>query len=153
MQSPQKPSANSQPVSSDTNSDPNLTEEPDFEQALAAVEQALQEIKDRYNQVQQDQQTQVHLLEQRDGLQQQLRQTPTPALKAELKQVQEKLTDLEFSLESRLFSFGSLKEAFWQIVRFGGLGVVIGWSLAFCTMQPPKPPVPASVDRPMLQNN
>ncbi len=152
MKSSQEPSANPKPVVADTNPDSTHAEELDFEQELATVEQTLQDLKNRYGQVQQDQHSQEQLLQQQETLKQQLRQTPTPELKAELKQVQEKLTELEFALESRLFSFSSFKEAFWQIVRFTGLGIILGWSLAFCTMQQPKPPVPASIDRPTLQN-
>jgi len=39
---------------------------------------------------------------------------------------------LETNLESQLFSWTSLKRPFWQIIRFGGLGVVIGWLLRSC---------------------
>ncbi|MCA1993960.1 MAG: DUF2203 domain-containing protein, partial [Coleofasciculus sp. S288] len=54
------------------------------------------------------------------------------ALQAELKRIKEELETIELNLESRLFSWGSLKEPFWQAVRFGGLGVVIGWILKSC---------------------
>jgi hypothetical protein len=54
------------------------------------------------------------------------------ALQTELKQIKEQLETIELNLESQLFSWGSLKEPFWQAVRFGGLGVVIGWILKSC---------------------
>ncbi|MGL4619237.1 MAG: DUF2203 domain-containing protein, partial [Chroococcidiopsis sp.] len=39
------------------------------------------------------------------------------------------LETIEVNLESQLFSWGSLKAPFWQAVRFGGLGVIVGWIL------------------------
>jgi len=53
-------------------------------------------------------------------------------LKVELRQIKEQLEAIEINLESQLFSLGSLKEPFWQAVRFGGLGVVVGWILKSC---------------------
>ncbi|GAC1482640.1 MAG: hypothetical protein NVS2B14_21410 [Chamaesiphon sp.] len=49
-----------------------------------------------------------------------------------MKQIQDQIETLEVNLESQLFSWGSLKEPFWQAVRFGGLGVVVGWILKSC---------------------
>lgn len=115
----------------------------EFEQALADVEQTLHDLKTRYTQVQQDQQRQIELRHRREDIHQHLRQSPVPALKAELDQIQDQLDELEVNLESRLFTLGSLKEPFWQIVRFGGLGVILGWLLAFVTLNGPAPRPPA----------
>lgn len=130
MKSPQEPSHNP---------DESLSDELDFEQALASVEQSFQALKSRYVQVQQDQQAQLQVQRRRSELKQQLRRSPTPELQAELKQIQNRLDELEINLESRLFSWESLKEPFWQIVRFGGLGVVIGWFLALAVIKSPPP--------------
>lgn len=123
-----------------------------FEQELAEVERSLQDLKARYTQVQQDQQQQAQLQQQRDQIRQALEQGGRSDLKAELKQVQEQIDALEVNLESRLFQWSSLKEPFWQIIRFGGLGVVIGWLLAFVILQQPKPePQPSSSLPPSAQ--
>jgi hypothetical protein len=58
--------------------------------------------------------------------------SPFPEIKAEFLQIQNQLQALEINLESRLFSWNSLREPFWQVIRFGGLGVIIGWLLKSC---------------------
>lgn len=100
-------------------------QDPEFEQELLKVERALIALKERYNQVQADKASQKEL-QQRLG---RLRHTKLPNVKAELKQIQQQLEELELNLESQLFSWQSVKEPFWQVVRFGGLGVIIGWLL------------------------
>jgi hypothetical protein len=73
---------------------------------------------------------QAELQHRREQIKKSLRQDSNRQnLKAELKQIQEQLETIELNLESRLFSWGSLKEPFWQAVRFGGLGIIIGWIL------------------------
>ena len=119
--------------------DGSQTEELDFDQELAKVERSLQELKQRYTQVERDQATQAQLQEQQNSLKQQLKRRPDAAMKAELKQITAQLEELEVNLESRLFTWGSLKESFWQIVRFGGLGIAIGWGLAFVVLRSPQP--------------
>lgn len=116
-----------------------------FEQELAAVERSLHDLKERYTQVQHDEQRQATLEGRKEDVERQLQRSPSPALKAELTSLQSQLDALEVSLESRLFSWGSLREPFWQIVRFGGLGVIIGWSIAIAVLQNPTPmPQPSS---------
>ena len=51
------------------------------------------------------------------------------SLKSELKYINDELAEIEFRLESELFKWSSLSEPFWQIVRFLGIGIVIGWFL------------------------
>ncbi|ARV60909.1 hypothetical protein BZZ01_21855 [Nostocales cyanobacterium HT-58-2] len=97
----------------------------EFEQELLEVEQALVAVKERYNQVQADK-TRQRELQQRFR---RLRHSKLPDVKAELKQIKQQLEVLEINLESQLFSWRSLKEPFWQAIRFGGLGVIIGWLL------------------------
>ena len=115
------------------------SEELDFDQELAQVERSLQELKHRYTQVQQDQARQAQLQSRQETLKQQLKRQPSPTLKTELKQIEAQLEELSVNLESQLFTWGSLKESFWQIIRFGGLGMVLGWLLAFAVLQSPKP--------------
>lgn len=107
------------------------SDEPDFEQALQAVERSLQALKDRYEQVKTDQQRQQDLQQQLSQLQRSSRRSPQ--LRAELKQIQQQLEELEIALESQLFSWSGLREMFWQAVRFGGIGVIVGWVLKSLT--------------------
>ncbi len=119
-------------------------DEPNFEQELIELERSLQELKDRHSQVQQAQTTQTTLQQRQEQVKRQLERTASPELKAELQQIQDSLDDLEVKLESRLFSW---EKPFWQIVRFGGLGVVIGWLMAIAVLQRPQPspqPSPAA---------
>ncbi|MGI0485394.1 hypothetical protein ACN4EK_08160 [Pantanalinema rosaneae CENA516] len=119
--------------------DRGAVEELNFEQELVAVERSLQALKQRYTQVEQDQQEQAQLQQRREQLQTELEPAAHPELQAELKQIQSRLDELEFNLESRLFTWSSLKEPFWQIIRFGGFGMVLGWFLAFAVLKQPQP--------------
>ena len=104
----------------------------EFEQALLEVEHSLQALQERYQQVQQDRRRQAELQQRRERIRKDLGQTRNrQMLKDELKRIKEQLETIELNLESRLF-WGSLKEPFWQAVRFGGLGVVLGWLLKSC---------------------
>ncbi len=100
-------------------------QEPDFEQELLEVERSLLSLKERYTQVQADKSLKAELQQRLKKL----RQNKLPGMKAELRQIKQQLEVLELNLESQLFSWGSLKKPFWQAVRFGGLGVIIGWIL------------------------
>jgi ABC-type phosphate transport system auxiliary subunit len=91
-----------------------------FETSLAQLEASLQGLKDRYIQVQTDQATQAHLRQQ------------LATLQAEVTAVQEQLAALEVRLESQLFNWKSQQTVFWQIVRFLGLGLVLGYLLRAC---------------------
>lgn len=103
--------------------DPNLqsTSDPQWEQTLEEVERSLGELKARYAQVQRDRQRQTHLKQRQQQL------------ATELKHLQAQLEALEIELESRLFSWKTLREPFWQAVRFAGIGVLVGWLLKSCT--------------------
>jgi predicted RNase H-like nuclease (RuvC/YqgF family) len=97
--------------------------EPDlqsFEVALQETEKDFLALSDRYRAVRQAQQ-------QREQLQEQLTQETLPT--AELKRLQRQIEELEVALESQLLSWEAVKEPFWQALRFGGLGLVIGWVL------------------------
>jgi septal ring factor EnvC (AmiA/AmiB activator) len=105
-------------------------QEPDFGQELEEVERSLVSLKQRYNQVQSDQQQKAEWQQQKQQLKDNKHQTPE--IKAQLRQIQKQLEVLEINLESQLFSWRSLKKPFWQAVRFGGMGVIIGWILKSC---------------------
>ena len=117
MQPPQQPS----------HSDAQLGDE--FERMLYDVERSLVDLKERYAQVKLDRQRQAELQQHLKQVKKELNGKRSPRLKAELKQIQEQLEALEVNLESQLFSWKSIKEPFWQAVRFGGLGVIVGWIL------------------------
>jgi predicted RNase H-like nuclease (RuvC/YqgF family) len=118
------------PPKQPSESSPEENQEGEFEQELEEIERLLIALKERYTQVQSDRIEQAEYEQRLEELQQNKRQTPE--IKAELKDIQQRLEVLEISLESQLFSWGSLKEPFWQAVRFGGLGVIIGWLLKSC---------------------
>ena len=124
---PQDPSQPSSSGSEPNQPDPDADE---FEQAFAEVEQNLQLLRARYEQIHRDRLRQDELQHRREQIKNSLRQDSNrQTRKSELKQIQEQLETIELNLESRLFSWGSLKEPFWQAVRFGGLGIILGWIL------------------------
>ncbi len=47
----------------------------------------------------------------------------------DLAQMQDRIEALKVTLESHLLSWRQMQEPFWQVVRFVGLGIVIGWFL------------------------
>jgi chromosome segregation ATPase len=130
MKMPEEPSQRSPSGSESNQSDVDADE---FDQALAEVEQSLQSLKERYAQVKRERQRQTQLQQRREQIKRELRSgSNRGSLQTELKQIKEQLETIELNLESQLFSWGSLREPFWQAVRFGGLGIVIGWILKSC---------------------
>lgn len=132
MSSSPDPNRSSAPPDSDESA---LT----FEQVLERVERSLQELKERSAQIEHDQQLQKDLEERSQTIRSQLRQSKSSSLKLELQKLEKQLEDLEVNLESRLFSWAGFKEVFWQAVRFGGMGIAVGWSLASYTLKNPVP--------------
>jgi len=127
---PQKPS---QPSSAGSEPNQPDTDVDEFEQALSEVGQSLQSLRERYAQVKRDRTLRTELQHRREQVRKERRQTSNrQALQNDLKQIKDQLETLELNLESQLFSWGSLKEPFWQAVRFGGLGIVVGWILKSC---------------------
>jgi septal ring factor EnvC (AmiA/AmiB activator) len=108
-------------------SKPKENSEADLGQELEELETELRLLKERYAQVQQDQQQKAQWQQEIKNLKENKNQNPE--IKAELKRIQKELEVLEINLESQLFSWKSLNRPFWQAVRFGGLGVIIGWLL------------------------
>ncbi|MBF2067868.1 MAG: hypothetical protein IGS39_26150 [Calothrix sp. C42_A2020_038] len=97
----------------------------EFKQGLCEVEQALVALKERYEQIENDYTLQSELKQRSEDL----RKSKLPEMKAELKYIQQQLEVLEINLESRLLNWRSFKDPFWQVIRFSGLGVIIGWLL------------------------
>ncbi|NJL88695.1 MAG: hypothetical protein HC916_01985 [Coleofasciculaceae cyanobacterium SM2_1_6] len=105
---------------------PPTESEIDLDRALLELEDQLATFKARYLQVQQDQAEKLNLLEQQKRLK---HSSKTPQVRSELTAISQRLEELEFHLESSLFSWKSMGDWFWQAVRFLGLGIVIGWWL------------------------
>ncbi|EAZ94023.1 hypothetical protein CY0110_19547 [Crocosphaera chwakensis CCY0110] len=98
------------------------------------MEQSLLKLKERYKQVQQAQKQKLDLEERLN--------TVSPQDTAEIEKINEELQQLTITLESNLLTEedvktllwegirqGLLGEVFWQIIRFGGLGIILGWLL------------------------
>ncbi len=116
----------------------DLNDDLNLDQALQEVEQSLSNLKQRYIEVEQNQALQAQLRQREAELKKELHRTPSyersrrQPLRKELRHIQQQLDTIELNLESQLFSFSSLKEPFWQAVRFGGLGIIVGWILKSC---------------------
>ncbi|MFM7885302.1 MAG: hypothetical protein ACKPCM_01090, partial [Pseudanabaena sp.] len=54
------------------------------------------------------------------------------SLHQRLEEINMRLEQIEAELESRLISWSSFQEIFWQVVRFVGIGIVIGVVLKSC---------------------
>ncbi|MGP1375444.1 MAG: hypothetical protein ACTS3T_21635 [Almyronema sp.] len=91
-----------------------------FETRLSEVAQLFKAVKQRYRDVRQAQQQyeQLQALSYSNEL-------PQP----ELARLQAELEQLELTLESRLVTWRNFREPFWQAVRFGGCGLLLGWLL------------------------
>jgi len=120
---------------------PNVREI-EFEQTLSTIERSLLALKERYGVVQTAEIEQENLTKHRQEIEAQWQENQLPELEQELQQIDEQLQELSVTLESHLLSEpalqdlfwkglrqGILGEVFWQIVRFGGVGLVLGWLL------------------------
>ncbi len=120
---------------------PNIREI-EFEQTLSTIERSLLALKERYGVVQTAEIEQENLTKHRQEIEAQWQENQLPELEQELQHIDEQLQELSVTLESHLLSEpalqelfwkglrqGILGEAFWQIVRFGGVGLVLGWLL------------------------
>ncbi|MFB2980624.1 DUF2203 domain-containing protein [Microseira sp. BLCC-F43] len=131
MKSPEEPSQSNRSPS-DPGTRKTQEEEQEFGRSLEEVDRSLQALKERYAQVQRDRQRQKELQHRYEEVRQDLRRERSQQLIAELQLLKQQLEMLEVSLESSLFSFSSLREPFWQAVRFAGMGIAIGWLLKSC---------------------
>jgi NifB/MoaA-like Fe-S oxidoreductase len=101
----------------------------EFDREIAELEQTLADLKHRHADTQLAAQEQVVLTRQRNELKQ--KGTNHPEVKQELQLIRSRLAELDLTLESRLLNEWKLMwEPFWQAVRFGGFGIIIGWVLA-----------------------
>jgi len=130
----------------------------DLETQLQETKELLEEVEQRFLQVRRDSSELQDLQKQQDQLKSQIQEDssdrPNPNQKIRrkpnskngrspsdfhkeelLKQLQEisdRLEQIEGDLESRLLSWSSFREPFWQIARFGGIGIIIGVILRSC---------------------
>jgi chromosome segregation ATPase len=56
------------------------------------------------------------------------------ALSETLATLQQDIDEFELELATQTLGWQHVRETFWQAVRFGGLGVVMGWFLAWAVM-------------------
>jgi hypothetical protein len=115
----------------DANATPDA--EPNFDQMLQTLDGNVTKLKERYAQVQADQARQTELKTRKAEIANQ------PELAAELEKIETELNEVDVRLESQLIPSGFLKDYFWQTVRFVGLGMAIGWGMAFYVMKHPTP--------------
>lgn len=102
-----------------------------IEKALGEVEQSLNELEARYSQIKQDWQRKTQLEAEKEQLKaQKKRNADKEPIKTQINLIQKELDELELNLESTL-----LPDIFWQVIRFVGIGVVIGYGLSFVANQ------------------
>ncbi|MEO1145274.1 MAG: DUF2203 domain-containing protein [Cyanobacteria bacterium J06638_22] len=106
-----------------------MSEDTELDQALFELERSLEQLQTRFLQVKQDRAEQRQLQQQLSQAEAALKQERSPALRSEAAQLKQKLEELEIALESQLLSWSWVREVFWQVVRFGGVGIIIGWLL------------------------
>jgi len=104
--------------------------EPDLGEAIASVEESLNLLKQRYQQIKRDQNRHQQLKNLEQELKEQAKINNSEAtIRAELKHIQQEISNIELNLESRLWNWKELQEPFWYAVRFAGVGIIIGWVL------------------------
>jgi hypothetical protein len=115
--------------------DVNATPDADqnFDQMLQTLDGNVTKLKERYAQVQTDRARQTELKTRKAEL------VNRPELATELEKIETELHELDVRLESQLIPPGLFKDYFWQTVRFVGLGMAIGWGMAFYVMKHPTP--------------
>ncbi len=88
------------------------------------LEREIADLKHRHADIQLAERERVVLQRNRNELK--LKSQNRPEIRQELDDIKSRLKELDNLLESRLFKE---LDFFWLIVRFGGLGVAIGWFL------------------------
>ncbi|MEM9217396.1 MAG: DUF2203 domain-containing protein [Cyanobacteria bacterium P01_F01_bin.150] len=101
----------------------------DLAQSLEELEHDVAALRQRYSAIGAAQTEKKELRVRINRAQNELRRHRTKQVQDELKALQERMEELELILESQLFSWSSLKEPFWQVIRFGGIGILLGWIL------------------------
>jgi ABC-type phosphate transport system auxiliary subunit len=118
------------PAPADGNMSPRVANgDLDFEQQYDRLTASATQLWGRYEQICRDQARQIELQQQLDSKQLGAKTIVPQDLSQDLKSLQTELDNLDVALESQLISWDSFRELFWQAVRFGGLGVAIGWGL------------------------
>ncbi len=100
-----------------------------IEEQITEIEASLDKIKQRYQQIEIDNLRKTELIEQKSAIKEKLPKNKQDSLKSELQYIEDELNEIEVRLESELFKWSNFIEPFWQIVRFVGIGIVIGWFL------------------------
>ena len=115
---------------SSTDSDRLDDNEEDLQLAILEAERSLTALKKRIARVNQDRKKRTELQQQQQELkQQQKTNNLKEPIKTELALIEQELETIEQNLESRLLKWKDLMEPFWQAVRFGGAGILVGWIL------------------------
>ncbi|MFN5390489.1 MAG: hypothetical protein ACK5CM_15170 [Pseudanabaena sp.] len=130
----------------------------DIEAQLQETKGLLEEIEQRFHQVRRDSLKQNELRSQKEQIREQIQDISSDRLASnknqkirrkpnsrndrssphkeellkQLDAVTEQLEQIEADLESRLLSWSSFREPFWQIVRFVGIGIFMGVILRGC---------------------
>jgi chorismate mutase len=97
----------------------------DFDREIVELEQAIAAVKQRQIEIELAKRERVVLERQRNELKH--KGSKQPEVKQELAQIRSRVEELDLLLESRLLN---MWEPFWQAVRFGGLGIAIGWFIS-----------------------
>lgn len=90
----------------------------EFSTALEETSKDFQALRQRYDEVH-------DAFFQRAEAQAKMTQGHLP--RAERKRLQTQIETLEATLENQLLTWNNLREPFWQVLRFVGLGLVVGW--------------------------
>ncbi|HEY9761106.1 MAG TPA: hypothetical protein V6D07_01210 [Trichocoleus sp.] len=106
------------------------TPSPDSSRRIAELGQTLDQLEERLRHLR----TGVTNLAQLHQLQEQLETSSDQVslAEAETQSVQQQIEELEAALTNQFFSWQPFREVFWQVVRFGGLGLVVGWLIRGC---------------------
>jgi predicted RNase H-like nuclease (RuvC/YqgF family) len=110
----------------------------EFDREIAELEQTIVSLKHRQVEIELTQREQNVLKRQQNELKHQ--NSKHPDLQQELEQIRSRLEELTLILESPLLNEWKLgwelflqsikSDTFWQAVRFGGLGIAIGWFIS-----------------------
>jgi uncharacterized alpha-E superfamily protein len=99
------------------------TETPDvFLTSLNELETEIGQLRERYQQISTDDLAREELRTRRKVVKSRGRSSET---KQELQEISARLAQLDTALESQLLTM----EPFWTAVRYGGVGLLIGWGL------------------------
>lgn len=119
-------------------SDSSTDQWQEIESQIQETEALLAEVKQKFDRAKitdRDRQNlQIRQQELERKLQTKLNLQQRQDLKAQLQTIQTQLEDIDTAIASQLITWSSFKEPFWQIVRFGGLGFLLGILVKGCVM-------------------